>query len=83
MILEALRGLFRPSPLYIDLRRINDEDRRARYDADQHADPEYRAKIKRRMIEGLTAEQMPPLYRGSTRPASRAKNVSPFRRLAE
>jgi hypothetical protein len=49
-----------PPKLAISLRRINDEDRRAmRVALDDDAG--YRAKVKRRMLEGLTMQQLPPL----------------------
>lgn len=50
-------------PLRIDARRMNEEDRldrRRQLLIDD--DPEYRAKVKKRMRLGLTREQMRPLY---------------------
>jgi hypothetical protein len=53
--------LNKPKDLYIDLRRINDEDRAA-HRKELYGDIEYRNRVKKRMLEGLTMDQMAPLY---------------------
>ncbi len=42
--------------------RLNREERAHHTDADDD-DPEYRAKVKKRMLEGLTSAQLPPLIK--------------------
>jgi len=49
-----------PSRLRVSLRRVNDEDRHAMQVA-LFDDAGYRARVKRRMMEGLTMQQLPPL----------------------
>lgn len=44
----------------IDLRRVNDEDRKE-MQRGLLDDVVYRARVKRRMLEGLTMAQLPPL----------------------
>ncbi len=52
---------FFPKPdLYLDPRRINDEVRAERR-RELDEDPAYRARVKRRMLLGLTAAELPPL----------------------
>lgn len=68
--------------LFIDPKRINDEVRveRRRYLDDDAA---YRDKVKKRMVEGLTARELPPLIdRASVlkaRVRRRRKNIVGFR----
>lgn len=67
--------------LTIDLRRVNAEECRLRR-MGLDDDAGYRAKIKKRMIEGLTSKQLALLFkapqRACARRARRRQNVSPF-----
>jgi hypothetical protein len=59
-MLQWLRKAFRERTLEIDPKRINDEERREKR-VELYADVEYRKKVMKRMMKGLTAAQMPPL----------------------
>jgi hypothetical protein len=74
----------KPKDLYIDLRRINDEDRAA-HRKELYGDIEYRNRVKKRMLEGLTMDQMAPLYLVPKKPEqpepkkkARRRNVLPM-----
>ena len=76
-----VRGVFgMDQVLFIDPRRINDEERSERRRALED-NAGYRSRVKRRMLEGLTMEQLPPLY---NRPAVLAekerRKVLPLKR---
>jgi hypothetical protein len=59
-ILARWLWLDRRPPLFIDLKRVNDEDRRAHHVA-LYEDVEYRNRVKRRMTEGKDCP-LKPLY---------------------
>ncbi len=62
LVWMVIDGLHSKEPeLFIDLRRVNEEDRRAHH-VGLEDDVEYRNRVKKRMVEGLTAAQMAPLY---------------------
>ncbi len=73
MIVDAFNR--REQDLYIDLRRVNQEDCRVRrlgLDEDVH----YREKVKERMVKGLTSQQLKPLYDVPRKPRrNNRKNV--------
>jgi hypothetical protein len=54
-----LDSFFKPKELFIDLERVNREARKSEVDDAREAD--YRARVKRRMVEGLTKEELAPL----------------------
>ena len=68
-----------PPGLYISNKRINEEVRVARRSIVDE-DPEYRAKVKKRMMEGLTSRQLAPLINRERfmRQRRRHKNVMLF-----
>ena len=55
--------------LKISDQRVNDAIREERRQL-LSGDVVYRNKVKRRMLEGLTAEQLPPLYVGKKEPTT-------------
>jgi len=69
--------LFADPEIRIDLRRVNDEDRAERRRAVFAEDLAYRARVKRRMVEGLTSEQFAPLI--DTRAPQRQKTREAIR----
>lgn len=56
-----LDDLFGEHVVTIDEKRINEEDRRARRRG-LDDDVDYRKRVKRRMLKGLTASEMAPLF---------------------
>jgi len=59
---EQRRLLLDRNPIRISFKRINDDDRRSRRRSLDY-DMEYRNRVKRRIMEGLTAKQMAPLFK--------------------
>lgn len=77
----GLWELLREPELKIDLKRVNAEDCTARR-LTLDEDVEYRTRVKRRMAEGLTSQQLAPLVNvrlySTTRKTHRRRNVIPI-----
>ena len=79
-MLAWLLSLFPDRPLYIDLKRVNFEDCRERR-ATLDEDVEYRARVKRRILEGLDSEAMKPLIdRGQFHRRHATVAIGPWKR---